>query len=86
MFLSDPCANVQMNITARRRKIMLDVQLDYRYCPTCDAEQLFEAPACEDGHGADCPELACVTCGTALHVLIVTETAARPRVDKRRSA
>jgi hypothetical protein len=41
---------------------------EFRTCPSCGDERLFEAPPCLDGHGADCPELACVDCGTALLV------------------
>ncbi|MBO4209247.1 hypothetical protein [Micromonospora echinofusca] len=36
------------------------------YCEDCGAETLFETPPCQDGHGADCPELVCTGCGTAL--------------------
>jgi hypothetical protein len=41
---------------------------ELRTCPSCGEERLFEAPPCPDGHGADCPELACIVCGTALLV------------------
>ena len=41
---------------------------ELRTCPSCAGERPFEAPPCLDGHGADCPELACVDCGTALLV------------------
>ena len=34
---------------------MLEVQLDHRYCPTCESEQLFEAPLCLDGHDSSNP-------------------------------
>lgn len=34
-------------------------------CPDCGGERWFEAPACADGHGAACPERACVECGAA---------------------
>jgi hypothetical protein len=37
-----------------------------RYCPECARDSAVEAPPCADGHGADCPERICVTCGTAL--------------------
>ena len=37
-----------------------------RWCATCLAETMFEQPECPDGHGADCPEWVCVTCGDAL--------------------
>jgi hypothetical protein len=43
-----------------------------RLCPSCGDERLFEAPPCIDGHGADCPELACLDCGYA--VLLDPET------------
>jgi hypothetical protein len=36
------------------------------WCAGCRAERLFEQPPCADGHGSDCPELACVHCGEAL--------------------
>jgi hypothetical protein len=51
------------------------VQIDYRWCSTCDGKQLFEQPPCEDGHGDDCLDLACVTCGSAL-VLGLVDTPA----------
>jgi hypothetical protein len=37
---------------------------------------LFETPFCLDGHDLDCPERACVDCGTAIVVgpmLIISE-------------
>ena len=42
-----------------------------RWCSECQAEQEFEVPHCEDGHGVDCPDLACVACGAAVVVGIV---------------
>jgi hypothetical protein len=36
------------------------------FCPTCGHDRLAEAPPCPDGHGDDCPDRACVECGTAL--------------------
>lgn len=36
------------------------------YCPSCARECLAEIPPCLDGHGAECPDRACVECGTAL--------------------
>jgi hypothetical protein len=36
------------------------------FCPTCDQQQFAEAPPCDDGHGDDCPDRACVECGTAI--------------------
>ena len=38
-------------------------------CPTCAQDTDFEQPTCVDGHtegGGECPEWACVDCGTAL--------------------
>ncbi|QXJ20556.1 hypothetical protein AGRA3207_001287 [Actinomadura graeca] len=29
---------------------------------------MFEQPPCPDGHGGECPERACVECGTAVLV------------------
>jgi hypothetical protein len=42
--------------------------LRYLPCPRCRDERAFEQPPCLDGHGVDCPEWACVDCGTALVV------------------
>ena len=41
---------------------------EIRWCAVCEAEQGFEAPPCEDGHGTGCPDLACVECGHAIIV------------------
>ena len=38
------------------------------WCPECVDECSFEMPPCEDGHGADCLDLACVECGFAIVV------------------
>ncbi len=35
-------------------------------CPECRDESAFEQPPCTDGHGHDCPEWYCVTCGFAV--------------------
>lgn len=35
-------------------------------CPSCGEEREFEQPPCGDGHGDDCPERSCVSCGHAL--------------------
>jgi len=61
---------------------------DYHHCPQCADERPFERPECLDGHGADCPEWACVSCGTAILVAPLTQPDAsldeaerpRPRV------
>jgi hypothetical protein len=50
-----------------------------RHCSSCGEEREFEAPPCIDGHGCDCPELVCVSCGEALVTdipVIVTRVAA----------
>ena len=40
--------------------------LQILFCPDCSMDQPFERPVCADGHGADCVELCCVECGTAV--------------------
>ncbi|KWV29411.1 hypothetical protein [Micromonospora rifamycinica] len=52
------------------------------YCDTCESVQLFEVPPCPDGHGTDCPELACTGCGAA--VLIATFAFQPTRLADRR--
>jgi hypothetical protein len=52
------------------------------YCDTCEGVVLFEAPPCVDDHGADCPELSCTGCGTA--VLIATFAFRAARLDHHR--
>lgn len=44
------------------------------HCSTCGDERLFEQLPCIDGHGPDCPELACVGCGTAVLIGAVDST------------
>jgi hypothetical protein len=39
-----------------------------RHCSICDDERSFEQPPCADGHGIDCPELACAECGMAIMI------------------
>lgn len=34
-------------------------------CPSCGDEREFEQPPCGEGHGGDCPERSCVSCGHA---------------------
>jgi hypothetical protein len=53
------------------------------YCDVCEGVAPFEAPPCADGHGADCPELVCTGCGTA--VLIATFTFGVTRLADRRN-
>lgn len=43
------------------------------YCPGCAECAAFEQPPCADGHGADCPEWLCLTCGTALLIGLPVE-------------
>jgi len=39
------------------------VHIEIRWCASCATETMFEQPLCEDGHGEDCLDLACVECG-----------------------
>ncbi|MEU6203882.1 hypothetical protein ABZ814_09855 [Micromonospora musae] len=50
------------------------------YCDSCRGVAQFETPPCVDGHGADCPELVCTRCGSA--VLIATFTFRAPRLGQ----
>lgn len=43
----------------------MGTELVLRWCAGCSAQQLFEVPPCTDGHGHDCPDLACTGCGAA---------------------
>ena len=54
--------------------------LEVRWCGSCRAEQPFELPPCEDGHGLDCPDLACVGCGAAVVVGVVLPAVDAPGV------
>ncbi|MEV4197687.1 hypothetical protein [Micromonospora globbae] len=62
------------------------------HCDVCEGVQPFEAPPCADGHGADCPELICTRCGTALLIATFAFPAprlaatTRPRPPARRAA
>ncbi len=42
--------------------------LTQRVCPECGDTRDFEQPPCSDGHGVECPDRACVECGTALFI------------------
>ncbi|WDZ84435.1 hypothetical protein [Micromonospora cathayae] len=55
------------------------------YCESCQGVQPFEVPPCVDGHGADCPELACTGCGSALVIATFTFRPIR-LADRRRAA
>ncbi len=40
--------------------------METRWCAECKDDRAFDPPPCEDGHGLDCFDLACVECGHAL--------------------
>ncbi|MFZ0119564.1 MAG: hypothetical protein WAN20_11755 [Pseudonocardiaceae bacterium] len=66
---------------------MFSTGLIEAYCPDCAKHELFEQPPCVDGHGADCPEWLCLTCGTALLIDMPVELVARlPRTLGSRAA
>ncbi len=44
------------------------MQVLERWCGGCQDETLFEVPPCQDGHGEDCLDLACLDCGAAVVV------------------
>jgi hypothetical protein len=46
---------------------------DVRWCAACSDERPFETPPCEDGHGLDCLDLACVDCGHAIVVGVLVD-------------
>ena len=48
-----------------------------QWCAGCSDERPFEVPPCEDGHGEDCLDLACVDCG---HAIVVGVLAVDPEV------
>lgn len=50
--------------------------LEFRWCAGCQADTPFEVPPCDDGHGADCIDLACVECGMAVVAGLLLETTA----------
>lgn len=56
-----------------------------RWCAECRTDQLFEVPPCDDGHGHDCPDLACTDCGSAavLGIAERPDDAAGARVARR---
>ena len=43
------------------------------YCSDCGDVEAFEQPPCVDGHGADCPEWLCLTCGAAVLINMMVE-------------
>ena len=46
---------------------------ELRWCAECSDERPFEVPPCEDGHGLDCLDLACVDCGHAIVVGVLVD-------------
>jgi len=46
---------------------------DVRWCVECSDERPFEMPPCEDDHGVDCLDLACVDCGHAIVVGVLVD-------------
>ncbi len=64
----------------------------WTFCPECEDVSVFEQPPCGDGHGGDCPEWFCVTCGCAViegevQVIAMIEREVRPSArDTGRSA
>ncbi|MDQ2789339.1 MAG: hypothetical protein M3Y73_06390 [Actinomycetota bacterium] len=57
------------------------------YCPECADLRVFEQPPCVDGHGMDCPEWLCLTCGTALLIGVPVELREQlPRTFSSRAA
>lgn len=57
----------------------------YLDCPTCGQPREAEVPPCPDGHQADCPDRACVECGTALVVPPLAAAVTAPAQPARRS-
>ncbi len=47
--------------------------VELRWCAGCADERTFEMPPCEDGHGTDCLDLACVECGHAVVVGVLSD-------------
>ncbi len=47
-------------------RVMAPSAGELRWCAECTDERHFEVPPCEDGHGLDCLDLACVDCGFAI--------------------
>jgi hypothetical protein len=67
----------------------VSAELLFLYCPTCARESLAETPPCPDGHGDQCPDRACVECGTALLLdapLFATLPVKRSAASRARSA
>lgn len=63
----------------------MNIELVALFCPTCERETLAEAPPCWDGHD-DCPDRACVECGTALVLDAAAVSLALPAAARSRRA
>jgi len=55
-----------VEVAEMRELLEVPELLTIRWCPECDDEVAFERPDCLDGHGPDCPDLACTGCGLAV--------------------
>jgi hypothetical protein len=70
---------------------MASARVQWTVCPECRDETAFEQPPCADGHGDQCPEWFCVTCGYALIegevqvIALLEHTSARPEPAALRS-
>ena len=52
------------------------MHVEIRWCATCATESAFEQPPCEDGHGEDCLDLACVQCGHGIVLRVLRDLCA----------
>ena len=54
------------------------MRVEFRWCSHCSSKTLFEQPPCDDGHGTECLDLACMDCGFGI-TLRDLSPAAEPR-------
>lgn len=47
---------------------------EIRWCSPCTQDQPFESPPCQDGHGDQCLDLACLVCGHAVIVGVLVQS------------
>lgn len=47
-------------------------------CAECRGARVFHQPDCDDGHGGDCPEWACLECGHGVSTSVVLAQEAPP--------
>jgi hypothetical protein len=57
------------------------MRVEFRWCPGCSVQTLFEQPPCDDGHGDDCLDLACMECGFGITLRATTQPELAPRKD-----